>query len=311
MKRTLLLTMTMLMLLTVSAFAYEVDIDYRGAVDSFSGQPINENMLISNANVVALSGNSYYDRTDGMFVYQISGVGNEIRCSAADGMVTNGPVTLTIPDGVDVTLYRDGKQVESPDYSNLSEEGIYDLTVTAQGDRTVRFSILANRTADVIEYRLPEFFAVSEVQRDGQTIPSTMGVVDLTEEGLYQITYRCVLTGVTYQLELPVDRTPPTLALEAVVDGVAKGPVDISDVEPGASVQILLDGEAEPYTPELTKSGNYIVTVTDPAGNATAYKFSLQVYFNTSSLMFFAMFLAIVGSLILYIVRSRKRLRIR
>lgn len=311
MKRTLLLTITLLALLTVSALAYEVDMSYTGTIDSFTGQPIDEGTMISNAEIVMLSANSYYDRKDGMFVYQISGVGDGVRCSVADGMVTNNPVTLSIPDGVDCTLHRDGKQVDLSNVSELSEEGIYDLSVTAQGTKLLRFSIVVNKTADIVEYRLPGYFMVSGVLRDGTAVATPPQTIDLKEEGFYQITYRCVLTGVSYQLELPIDRTPPTLALEAVVDGIAKGPVDISDVEDGASVHIELDGEEEKYTSELTKSGSYVVSITDPAGNTTTYKFLLQVYFNTSSLVFFAVFLVIVGSLIFYIVRSRKRLRIR
>ena len=311
MKRTLLIIIALFSLLTVPAMAYELDPDYSGFVDEFSGRPVDENAAFSDADIVALDADSYYDRLERMFVYQIAGTGSEIRCSAADGMMTNDSVTLSIPDGVDYTLLRDGQQVPFTNLTELYEEGIYDLKLTAQSSGQIRFTIVTEKTADVVEYRLPDNFEITEVLRDGNPVSTPSGMVELTDEGYYQISYRNLLTGIPYQLVLPIDHTAPTLALEAVVDGVAKGPVDISDVEPGASLYIELDGEKEAFTTELTKSGAYVVTVTDQAGNASVYKFTLQVYFNTSSILFFIVFPALIVGLVLYLVYSRKHLRVR
>ena len=291
--------------------AYELDSDYSGFIDEFSGRPVDENSSASDADIVALGADSYYDRLERMFVYQIAGVGSEIRCSVADGMMTNDSVRLFIPDGVDYTLLLDGQPILFTNLTELYEEGIYDLKLTAQSSRTIRFSIVDKKTADIVEYRLPDYFEITEVMCNGHPISTAPGLVELTGEGDYLISYRNLLTGVPYRLELPIDRTPPTLALEAVVDGVAKGPVDISDVEPGASLYIELDGEEEAFTTELTKSGAYVVTVTDEAGNTSVYKFTLQVYFNTSSILFLIVFPVLIIGLVLYLVYSRKHLRIR
>ena len=311
MKRRLLITIALLSLLTVPGMAYELDSDYSGFIDEFTGQPIEEGSYYSDADTVAMDADSYYDRLDHMYVYQVAGSGSEIRCSAADGMITNGPVTFSVSEGLEYTLYVDGAEVTSPNLKELYEEGIYDLKPTVQNARAIRFTIVNEKTADLVEYRLPENFEVTSVMCDGIPLSTPYNVVDLTEEGNYEISYRNTLTGIPYQLVLPIDHTAPTLALEAVVDGVAKGPVDLSDLEEGAALYIQLDGEEESFTTELVKSGAYVVTVTDRAGNASVYKFTLQVYFNTSSIVFFVVLPALIAGLVLYLIYSRKHLRVR
>lgn len=310
MKRTLLLIIALVLLLTLPAAAYDLDSGYSVAIDAFTGLPVGENTVISEEDTVPMNGSAYFDGKDRMFVYQLPGTESRVRCSVADGMMTNSVVSVFIPEGVDYTLYRDGVLLEAPDLNNLREEGIYDLNMTGQSSLRIRFTIVRVKTADIISYRLPDDFEVLEVQRDGETIMTPANMVDLTLEGSYEITYRNRLTGIPYHLSLPIDRTPPTLALEAVVDGVAKGPVDLSDVEEGATLLVELDGE-EIITSELLQSGNYVVTVTDQAGNKTVYKFTLQIYFNLNSILFFILFPAMIVGLIAYLSYAKKHLRVR
>ena len=310
MKRTLLIGMILLSLLAVPAAAYEINMGYNGYIDEYSGQPTNETPGFSNADIVALGVDAYYDRLEGMFVYQLSGE-SEVRSSVANGMITNDAVRISIPDGLEYVLNRDGQQVSIGALNALNEEGIYDLSFPSQSAFTLRFTIVNEKTADLFEYRMPEHFRVSEVQKNGTPVDTASGVADLSAEGNYLVTYLCTETGIPYQLALSVDRTPPVLALTAVVDGVAKGPVDLSDLEEGAQLSVKLDGNDEGYTTLLTKSGSYVVTVTDRAGNSTVYKFKLQVYFNTSSIVFLVLFPVLVIALAVYLVHSRKHLRVR
>ena len=290
--------------------AYDFDSDYSGPIDSFTGKPIGETAVMPDSDRVTLDGNTYYDLKTRMFVYRIPGSTSEIYCSAANGMITNDFVSVYVPDGVAYTLYRDGELIDSPDLNSLREEGIYDLNLAVQNAMRIRFTVVALKTAGLMEYRLPDGFEILEVQRDGETLLSAPNAVDLTEEGNYQITYRNRLTGIPYQLSLPIDRTAPTLALEAVVNGVAKKPVDLSDVEEGATLYVEQDGK-EIHAAELLESGNYVVTVTDQAGNSTVYKFTLQVYFNLNSILFFILFPAMLVGLIIYLIHSKKHLRVR
>ena len=313
MKRTLLLTMAMLTLLTVSALAYETDMNYTGIIDSFTGQPIDENADAADTDIVVLDASSYFDRSDGMFVYRVSGVGNEIRCSVADGMMTSDHVRVEISEGMDCTLYLDGEQTDVFDLSDLSEAGSYAVTAgpSAQDSRIIRFTICASTSSNIEKYWVPDHFYVTDVLCNGEKKASPSNLIDLTEEGEYQITYYCLPTKIPYYLNMQIDHTAPTITLNGVVDGVAKGPVTISDVESGTSIYMERNGQQIPYSEELTKNGSYTITVYDEAGNVTTYDFELLVYFNVNSLAFFAAFLLLGGVLVWYLVRARKHVRVR
>jgi hypothetical protein len=65
------------------------------------------------------------------------------------------------------------------------------------------------------------------------------------------------------------------------------------------------------YREELTLSGDYKIILQDEAGNLTDYEFSILVYFDLSSWIFFAMvMLAVVGTGV-YLYLERKRMRVR
>ena len=313
MKRTLLLTMTMLTLLTVSALAYEIDMSYTGAIDIFNGQPIDESADTADTDIVVFDESSYFDRRDGMFVYRVSGAGNEIRCSVADGMMTSDHVRVEVSEGMDCTLYLDGEQIDAFDLSDLSEAGSYAVTAgpSSQDSRTIRFTICASTSSNLEQYWVPDHFYVTEVLCNGEKKTSSTDLVDLTEEGEYQITYYCQPTKIPYYLNMQIDHTAPTVTLNGVVEGVAKGPVTISDVESGTSIYMELNGQQIPYSEELTKNGSYTITVYDEAGNVTTYDFVLLVYFNVNSLVFFAAFLLLGGVLVWYLIRARKHVRVR
>ncbi|MBQ0037380.1 MAG: hypothetical protein KBS74_01775 [Clostridiales bacterium] len=316
MKKVFFLTITVLLLMmqiTVPVFGAEIDMNYEGEIDSFTGTPIHESSSeMVAAERVSVDENTYYDRTNGAFVYTTAN-GAEILSTAASGMVTTNAVQITVPTGVATELYRDGKVVDTPNLSNISEPGSYVLIVNNSGQvaQKIQFTIVNSVTGALNEYIMPDGFSVTQVMRGDESVSSGASKVDLSEEGTYTITYTCQATDISYQLNITVDHTPPKLALEAVVNDVAKGPVDISDLEQGATISIQLDGEKIAYTDQLTRSGSYVITVQDEAGNANTYKFVIQVYLNISSLAFFAVTSAVVIGVIVYLIYKRKHLRTR
>lgn len=298
-----------MVLLTTAAMAVTIN---HSSVDNFTGKPVTESGGMSDRDVVPLSNSSRYEREGRVFVYRQSS-GAEIKSSVASDMITTNPVTLEIPSAIDVKLYRDGQEVEEPNYAEIREPGSYTLTLDSNGmpAQILRFTIINSITGLIHEYRMPTGFMVSDVYLNDVEQRYTPYEVDMTEEGKYRISYYCIATGVSYELDVNIDHTPPELALEAVVDGVAKGPVDLTDLESGASIYIEQDGEPLSYHGTLTESGSYVITVKDQAGNVNTYKFMLQVYFNTSSLMFFAMTIVAAAAVVIYVLHSKKALRIR
>ena len=313
MKKTIFMAISLFVLLTVSAAAIEIDMNYTGEIDSYTGQPLYGNDVVSHADIVSMSANSYYDRSLGMFAHVLSSDGSKIYSSVAYGTVTTDPVRIEIPAGVDAALYYNGREISEPDYSSIRTPGSYLLSVDNGATRIqpFKFTIINGITGAINEYRMPSGFAVTEVLRNGESVPVTADAVDLSEEGDYQITYYCQSTVIPYYLNVSIDHTPPTLALEAVKDGVARGPVSLADIASGDKVYITLDGEPIGYTEELTQSGSYVVNLQDEAGNVTTYKFVIQVYFNFNSLVFFALIMTALIVVLVYIFRARKHLRVR
>ena len=110
---------------------------------------------------------------------------------------------------------------------------------------------------------------------------------------------------------LQTDFTGPVLSLQNVKNGLARGSVDISDAKNAASVNIYHDGEKISRKDVLTESGEYYIELADEAGNKTTYYFTILVYFDGNSWLFFALVMLSAVGVIIYLMHSRRHLRVR
>lgn len=312
-KKAFLAAAALFALLSVDALAADVDMDYSGAIDSYTGLPVGQFALPEGVERVQLDSASYYDFTAHRFVYTFSS-GMEVSSTAPNGIVTNGPVSVELSTGAVGKLYRDGAPVSETGFTDLRTPGSYVLSVNTNSGVTaepLQFTIVDSVTGLFDSYTLPDGFAITDAQRDGTPIVFGVQQVDFSEEGSYELSYFCESTGISYSFRTQIDHTPPTLALAEVTDGEAKGPVDISDLEAGAAVRIELDGKDIGYATELTQSGNYHLWLQDKAGNTTEYQFRILVYMNTSAIFAVILAMAVILGLIVFLVYSRKKLRVR
>jgi len=318
-KKVLVLLLAVLALATPVIATYDI-FDYSGPADNYSGAPEyiqidgdDDATETDGSGLVYITTNVYYDMREEMFSYELKDMGASILCSAMDGMVTADPVSIILPDGVDAELYCDGVLVEEADFEMITEPGSYTLNRIVSGNRTrvMAFNIVGELVSSLMNYRLPTGFSVDSVKLDNVEVASDSNLVDLYEEGDYAIKYTCMMTNVDYALYIKVDHTPPVLELAAVKNGVASGPVDISDLEPGASIRIELDGTRIAPSDVLKQSGYYNLHVYDEAGNVTDYSFRIKVYFNTNSYVFMILFVAVVVAIIVFMRKSRKNMRVR
>ena len=300
---------------SVSAAAVQSEIE---EIDPYTGKPLDTYVEDGNDGGytrVWVNGTTQYDRDEKMYAYENADVSpSSFYASVADGMFVTEPVQIKIPTGVTPTLYLDGKEVQDVNYEHIEEPGAYVLEATGIGatsSRIMEFSILTKITGKLETFTVPEGFTITDVRLDGALKSHNAQSVEMTDEGGYVVHYRCNAAERTYSLEIEVDHTPPTLKLEAVKDNVAKGPVDISDMEEGVTASIKLGNRTINAKDTLSQSGMYHIVLTDPAGNKTTYTFRILMYFNMSSIGFLILLLAAVVGLTIYLVVSRNKLRVR
>ena len=285
-----------------------------GAVelDKFTLEEIGAEDAVIGGNQIHINDEVIYDREKRAFLHNSQRA--EIYSNVASGMTTTEPVWLSIPEGIPFHLNKDGEHLEDVNYSNISEPGGY-LLLSDEGSDSVEimhFTIVAPVTGQISRFQVPEGFAISAALCNGSRIASERTYVDMVDEGEYDISYRCPATETLYMFRVTIDHTPPVLALAAVgEDGSAKGPVDISDVEEGASISIWLNGNEYPYEQVLTRSGKYRIVVTDAAGNMNTYAFMIRVYYTTSSIIFFATIIAVGVGVGIYGLHFRRHMRVR
>lgn len=319
MKRVILFLLVMLLLLPAAALA-DVTIS---ELDPFTGLPLDEaeeetegEISVPDVEtVIWVSAGQYYDLEKRAFAVDLSVVlPAMLYSSVCDGMVTTDTVSITIPSGTNAILYRNGTQIEAPDFSRIEEPGSYVVSISGSSARSIEpltFTIVPKLTGKLDFVTMPQGFVITSVTKDGTAVNYLPMEADLAEEGEYSIHYICEATGLPYHLDLTIDHTPPELKLEAVQDGVAKGPVDISDIEEDARISITLNGVQIDYSETLKTSGVYSIYLEDAAGNSNHYDFTIMIYLNLSAYIFIFVFVLVIAALVTYLVISRKKLRVR
>lgn len=278
-------------------------------INNFTGEVITDNEQQMTGEI-PISSNCVYDKEEKSFVYKVDSTsGKKVISNIGDGMITNGIVSIDIGSADGFALYKDGLKLARADFNRLEEKGVYVLLF--DGRKVLEFTI-AGEYSCFQKIVLPEGFSVVSVKLDdGIKKGYGSGQVIFDEEGKYAVTYQNDYTGERYSFTTIIDHTPPVLALEALdEENKARGPVDISDVEPGGKVTVLLNGREIETSGKLTQNGPYTVTVYDAAGNSTSYNFLIMLYFNISGIGFLLAVIGLVVGLGIYEVVSAKRLRI-
>ena len=311
---TALCVAALLAALCVSALA-EADPYYTGGVDPLTGDALVSSSA-SSATRVRISETMYYDRESGSFAYPTGSGITEVRANVADGMIVTEPVSIKADEGVELTLSRNGTVVEEPDLSSVTATGSYvvaardvDAAVTLFG-----FTIVGATTNLPGGYVMPEGFYILDATLNGEDAYFERNFIGMEDEGLYEIEYVCPDTSLHYHLTTTIDRTPPKLTLDGKLDknGRYHSAVQIGGLEDVTAAALTRDGMAVkfPSDGELSEAGMYQLQVFDAAGNAAAEQFTILVYLDLNSLLFFAMVCLSLAGVLGYILYKRKKLKI-
>lgn len=289
-----------------------------GRLDTFTGEKISGDSQSGSSSVrimepVWITDNMFYDLEKKAFGYYAGP--DIVYANVADGMIVKGKVSIKIPDTVTAKLYWNGNAVDFPG-GNISRLGSYTVEVSDNTTTTQLFSfmIVDSKTNQVLNYNVPEGFRITRATLEGEEIDFTRKFVDMSKEGHYVIAYECSKADVACTLDVTVDVTPPTIVLEGVdEDGKARGPVAITHVVSEDTLLITRNGDEYEnlFSNVLTQSGRYVVTVTDPAGNSTQYRFTIMIYLDKNAWIFSGLFLLVVIVVVSLFVYFRKNLRVR
>ena len=200
-----------------------------------------------------------------------------------------------------ITATREGQTITLSEGENtLSEEGIYNITVTDNADRStsVSFSIDANAPV-VVDDRIvndKHYSVDSKTVVITDRIPFRV-IIDGTEynaieqadktykyeftkaeEGKYTVEAIDSLGHSTDEITFVIDRTEPTILLndeapKKYYTGDVK--VTFNDIAPGEVESVTVDGEKKNITEAIVVSGEkkHTVVVTDKAGNSISVEY--------------------------------------
>ena len=304
----------------LTAWAVGMDMDYEGEIDIATGLPVKDSVQTApeSQQTVTVNKNVTYDRKTHLFGYPVPDKNATVYSSVADGMITTESVSLEIPEGMSVSVYYNGEEVRDADFTRLENKGTY--AVVASGtdtrDQLFAFTIVNEKTGAVSIFETPEGFQLTKLVLDGEE-KKVQGAssINMANDGNYEIGYRCVASGVTYNLNLNVDHTPPQVTFEGVSNGMANGPVTIKGLESRDQLQIERNGEkfnlSYNFNNVLDIPGKYRVSVTDDAGNTLTETFRIRFYLNFQGVIFTVLAAAVVISVIVYMHISKKKLKVR
>ena len=324
MKKRILLTTAVLVLLAAAilpVFAdegdgYKGDFDYNGVVDSESGYGGQDQSSLDGR--VRVTSAMLYDKTRSMFVFPLSG-GEEVQCSAADGMIVTDAVTLRTTGASALHVYRNGALIELDSAGEIRDTGEYVVYAGQDsGNKVCSFTVIGSAASIVHNYSMPDGFVVREATLEGHVTDYSRYYVDMEQEGRYRIDYSCTSTGRDYSLITQIDRTPPKLVLNGTVgrDGRVHSAVSFSGLEPDDTLRVELDGNPISVkivngSGKLTSSGVYHVTATDKAGNTVSREFTIMVYLDSNGVMFILLVIAAIAAVAGYALYKRRTLKIR
>ncbi len=305
------------MLLTLPAHAAggEDIFSYSGELDPETGTAAGVSSATEEGQ--AVSRGMSYDSARERFIYSLTD-GTKLYCSAADGMVVTGRVTLDYSGPSSLIVYRNGETVEL-ESGEITDPGVYAVAVGADtAARVCTFTILGASTNMIHAYTVPEGFLLRGVELDGEEIEYSRYTVDMEQEGQYLIRYRCPSIDRDYTLNVVIDRTPPELLLSGSVgrDGRVHSAVEISGLEAGDTLSVTLDGEPlrlmlDDGRGTLKDTGVYSVTAADPAGNTVSYDFTIMLYLNATAVVFLLLLIAVLASIFIYAFWKRRSLKVR
>lgn len=230
--------------------------------------------------------------------------GFTFRSSVPEGMLINQSVAIYPGEG-EYTLYRGEEEVSLNERQETAEYGSYRLV---SGDYEFTFEI-NNTYVNRDTFTAPKGTRISTASFNGNTLDTGEGtLLTMETDGSYLVTLKGDY-GEILEVELNRDTEPP--AVEVRIEGqTAQISYASKDL---ASVTLSKNGgeprEFNGFT--ITETGNYILTVTDRAGNQTLKEFSLRYKINMYGVVAIAAVVTAAAAGAVILIRKKRNLTVR
>lgn len=230
--------------------------------------------------------------------------GFTFRSSVPEGMLINQSVAIYPGEG-EYTLYRGEEEVSLNERQETAEYGSYRLV---SGDYEFTFEI-NNTYVNRDTFTAPKGTRISTASFNGNSLDTGEGrLLTMEADGSYLVTLKGDY-GEILEVELNRDTEPP--AVEVRIEGqTAQISYASKDL---ASVTLSKNGgeprEFNGFT--ITETGNYILTVTDRAGNQTLKEFSLRYKINMYGVVAIAAVVTAAAAGAVILIRKKRNLTVR
>jgi hypothetical protein len=275
-----------------------------------------------------------YLHRQGVIMYEhYLGGGEVLISSVPNGMITDSEVFLFFPIEY-FMLMRGGEFVAAELGMTVTENGHYTL-IELDEDYGVwdvlnivfSFTIAAQPVNDLVHYTVPVGFSFAEVLHNGmaQHIPNPH-IFELGDDGEYQFTIVSENYETMYTVSIVLDTTPPAIVFGRTVNGEHTplaltvdgnyslyAPIifEVTDLTE-YTIQVARNREIIfAHNNTLTQPGRYQVLVVDAAGNFSLYTFRIAYVMDVPTVWIIVITVGLFAALVIYLVRNRKKIRVR
>lgn len=228
------------------------------------------------------------------------------------GGISNGGVRIVAYENLKIYMQKDGKVFDYIFEQLLNEDGEYSYTIFDDlGNKQTGFFTIVSKKKQNLKHILQEDIIIKSVLKDNENFEYELveGMLYLHDEGTYKITVEDLQTKKEYSFEITIDTTPPTLEIVGVENGgKTKNVVVLKNVsETPYELVIFVDGAPFEYKlgDKIERSGRFVVTLIDEAGNYTTYTFEREYSLNAAAIGVLAGLGVLIILLIILLIRSR------
>ena len=231
-----------------------------------------------------------------------------------EGGITNDGIIIFAYEELNIEITKNDISFDYSFGETINEDGYYIFKITdTLGNYEISYFTIITKKKQELKHILKENIEVESVIKDRENYEFQILEDDtlyLFEEGKYTVNISDKNSDKNYTFDLEIDTTPPTLILVNVENGgkTSRDVILRNISESNCTLLITCDNTPFEYTlgEKIEKAGEFVIILTDEAGNKTTYTFTKTFALNVQATIVLGSLGAIVVVIIACFVKSRK-----